>query len=1234
MSPPPADPSVTQRTQRAAARPGMTAALPGRMSWWRRTLRKLQGLPVDSTSHTMLPVLMEVFAGFSKIDGSVMEEEIDSSLGFMRYDYPEAIYSELRRIYFEALQKHQDLSARARDLSKTLSMEQKVLLGVQLYLLISRSDNSRQQLVEFYLFMTNLGIAAQAIDIVYQLNADDKPAEETDFSGKAGGRLEMLRIASVEPCDVLLRSLSPGCSVAAFRYQNLMLLKNTGKVPVLVRSRTLRPGDFSRLYQGERVVLEDISLDYGDLTGYFNAKKNLTGTQLYLTLTDEGSAEISQVRNRNTNLRISFGLGVTIESLKDTDAKINGRRLREGTKVEASIEDKIIAKGEVEISLQELRRRAREFGEQFRLEGSRNTYLVSNNPDLLEEGDILLSQDGDGEILLKIVCDYEEKTGELEVLRSDRPIYVGNIPMKDRAHRSDSDTLTRGEGQYLRCHFADRIIEEERNVIRQVELREVGHRFGAQGSALDGIGLVARRGEMICVMGPSGCGKSTLLRTLAGQLKPKVGDILMNGFQLYDSLPNLTPYIAYIPQDDAFDALLKVQENLDYSVAVRCPHLPAEERRKRVDAKLVELGLNELRHRLAGTPQQKFLSGGERKRLNAGLDMIGIADVYLFDEPTSGLSSKDSEHVLELIRSLARNKIVFSSIHQPSMKLLQMFDKALLLDKGGKMAFFGTPQAMLEYFWGAYCEETGQAGGTPGAGLTLPDIVTPDLVFDVLETPLRDISGDVIHEQTPDGHLIPARRFPPNFWRDRFQTHVLLRSVSQQETRRDHDATRHDALSSHRKLPKPPRHTLREESLLLATMIKRAFLSKLRNKANLLTTLLEAPALALLIAMVLRYSEDDTYTFASAFHIPSYLFLTLVVAMFLGLTNSADEVIRDRPMLNRERNHNLRIGYYIIGKILSLSAFALIQCFIYLLIGNAVLELREMFLVHLFWMFMTSLTGVGLGLLVSTIVTDIRTALNIIPLLLIPQIILGGALIKYEEMNRNLDFVYSIRHWMEKKEGEEAEPASKLKVPFICHFMPLRWSYESAIISQAKLNPLSMAQTQLEDRIQTLIDLPRHIPMTETQRKQLDLTKQALAVVSGLQDESAEVVSDRLSQIRKGLQSGKLDPALLAESRSKKGVTAEEIYVNRKVLDLVTKAEMEREDYRRKESPNVFFGTVKTYHPMGKPIKDAQNPKAKLPWYRELKISTLWMNLGVLLVGMVVTIAILLVALRRQLSKV
>jgi hypothetical protein len=382
------------------------------------------------------------------------------------------------------------------------------------------------------------------------------------------------------------------------------------------------------------------------------------------------------------------------------------------------------------------------------------------------------------------------------------------------------------------------------------------------------------------------------------------------------------------------------------------------------------------------------------------------------------------------------------------------------------------------------------------------------------------------------------------------------------------------------------------------------------------------------------------------------------VAMFLGLTNSADEIIRDRQMLNRERNHNLRTGYYIVGKVLSLPTFAFIQCVIYLLIGNAILELREMFLVHLTWMFLTALTGVCMGLLVSTLVHDIRTALNIIPLLLIPQIILGGALIKYEEMNRNLDFVYSIQQWVAKDEAGDPEPTSKLKVPFICHFMPLRWSYESTIISQAKLNPYSSAQQQIEDRIQAIINLPRNVQLTPEQRTELDLAKRALAVVSGLQDVDASGVSKRLTRIRYGLLKGELDPELLTE-KPRKGVSAEEMFVNRKVLDLVTKAEMEREDYRRKASPNVFFGTQKTYHPIkpggvadwcfekvdafGRTVLGISSSAIGLkwdltrgspPWWQVLKVNTLWLNFGVMAVTLFVVLVSVLVALRRQLSRV
>jgi hypothetical protein len=315
-----------------------------------------------------------------------------------------------------------------------------------------------------------------------------------------------------------------------------------------------------------------------------------------------------------------------------------------------------------------------------------------------------------------------------------------------------------------------------------------------------------------------------------------------------------------------------------------------------------------------------------------------------------------------------------------------------------------------------------------------------------------------------------------------------------------------------------------------------------------------------------------------------------------------------------------------VGKIIALASFALIQCIIYLLIGNYVLEIRDMFLIHLCWMFITALTGACLGLLISSLVHDSRTALNIIPLLLIPQIILGGALIKYEEMNRNLDFVYSLRHYIKTSDDPGADSPSKLKVPLICHFMPLRWSYEAMLISQAKLNPLTHSQDMLERRIQKMVEVPGDL--TETERHDLDITKQALAVISGLQSKDPDDVAKHLDTLRGESFAGTLTQSTIDfYQRERKGTSAEQLFVNKKVLDLVTKAEMEREDYRRKSSPNVFFGTVKTY-----PYYWWSREKS---WHwEEVKFSTIWLNAGIILLLLALIIVGVAVSLRRQLTRV
>ena len=1126
----------------------------------RRAMRRPRTV---TESPNLLPLLIKVLAGFARVDGELVEEEIDSSLGFLRYDYPEAVYSELRQLFQQALREKPDLSEMARELKGKLSDDRKILLGIQLYDLVHRAGMSKDNMAEYYSFMDELGTGAQAIDIVYQLNSDS-PAPNTEFFEADSSPLEVLFFGAGPGVDVQLRELHGDNRIAAYRHGELVIVKNLCDHPISVQGRAVRPKEFTRVYPGQRIAVDEKVLSHEDLLFYFNAKKNLSLDRIFVTVTKDDGIQLEKNRTRDSSLEVRFGLKILVIALKDVPAELNGVRLRAGARVEGTLEEKIVFDNDTELTLSDLRRHARTYGGQFQLKHSKTTYLVSNNPALLGEDDILLAPGAGGEVLLRIFCDFHGKVGRLEVLKSDHPVLVGETPVRNDAPLKDGDLIQIDASQALRCNFAERVLEEEHNVISRLEVRDLVCRFKSGSIGVDGVSFSATRGEMICVMGASGCGKSSLLRAMAGQFPPVRGDVLFNSLSLYENFEALKQYVTYIPQFDAFDEHLTIGENLEFAAAIRSPYLSRRERRRRIDGKLAELGLNERRDSVVGATQRKTLSGGERKRLNIGLDMIGSADIYLFDEPTSGLSSKDSEHVMEIIHAMAHNKIVVVTIHQPSSKIFQMFDKALLLDRGGRMVFFGTPAEMLSYFAEA---EHQQHFGTPLGGCPACGTTRPEFIFDVLETPLRDLSGDVIYEENDRGQLVPVRRYSPDFWGDKYEAWRLMREVRQPSAE---TGTAEPAAA-----PGEPRRSwrgfLRGESMQFRTLLARAFISKLRNRGNMLTTMVEAPVLAALIGTVLRYSESGKYDFASAFHIPTYLFLALVVAMFLGLTNSVDDILRDRPVLQRERNLNVRLGWYVLAKVLTLSLFAVIQCVLFILIGNWILEVRGMFWIFLAAMVLTAVSGIAIGLLISSLASEGKTAVNIIPVVLIPQIILGGALIKYEEMNRNLDFVYSINRWFSQNPDAGA-PRSNLQVPLICEFMPMRWSYEALVHAQAKLNPLTRRQERIQREINALARTP---DLTEEQETRLDDLKELLALASGVQDEDVAGVERRLRRVDSVLEGEPLPEKMLNPPPG--AVTAERLYVNQKTSDLVNKAEMEQSDYRESRFLNVFFGPEKKY---------------------------------------------------------
>src|SRR6202022_3547657 len=420
----------------------------------------------------------------------------------------------------------------------------------------------------------------------------------------------------------------------------------------------------------------------------------------------------------------------------------------------------------------------------------------------------------------------------------------------------------------------------------------------------------------------------------------------------------------------------------------------------------------------------------------------------------------------------------------------------------------------LQYFATAEHEQQfgTELGGCPSCGTT-----RPEFIFDVLETPLRDLSGDIIYEENSKGQLVPSRRYSPDYWRDKYESFRLIQEMRRVSLKQETAPA----------LPIPSakreRARWRDELICFTTILRRAFLSTLRNRANLWTTLFEAPVLAALIAFVLRYAESSGYDFASAFHIPTYLFLALVATMFLGLTNSADDIIRDPTILQRERNLNIHLPYYIISKFSALSLFAIVQSALFLAIGNAILGIHGLFLIDLWSTSITPIAGGAGGLLISSLVSDAKTAANIVPLVLIPQIILGGALIKYEEMNRNLDFLYMLSR--DQAAHDQQEPGDRMRprdveVPFICQFIPMRWSYEAMVVAQAKLNPFTRRQDILTGKIE---GLAKEKDLTEEDRDRLGDLKETLAILSGLAGDNAGQVKHKLHEIDKIIGGAKLD---------------------------------------------------------------------------------------------------------------
>jgi ABC-type multidrug transport system ATPase subunit len=655
-------------------------------------------------------------------------------------------------------------------------------------------------------------------------------------------------------------------------------------------------------------------------------------------------------------------------------------------------------------------------------------FVKNNNPENLKNPSILILKPGEEECKIcdRMATGYQDTlifflrvaSVDMYFLKyiSKDQLYLNGLPINSGTvytfAKGSSVKSSQGRAIYY-SDISSRFLSELIIHKLSFSVENLTYYFIEGNVAVENINFSVEEGKLVGILGSSGSGKTTMLNLLCGIEKPNSGTVKINGLDVIKDHAALEGVMGYVPQDDLLIEDLTVFENL-YFAACQCfKNKSREELTSIVDQTLLNLGLLEKRNFKVGSIFNKVISGGQRKRLNIALELIREPSVLFLDEPTSGLSSRDSENLMDLLRDLSlKGKLLFIVIHQPSSEIFKMFDKVLILDQEGCMAYFGNPVETVIYFKTLDAQINSAQGECPLCGN-----VNPETIFNIIETQVVDEFGKYTEK----------RKVKPKEWANIYsQKHPFVPIPDIKE---------------------PPHKNLQRPGLFRQFQIylTRDFRSKIANSQYVIITLLEAPILGFILSFIIRYIPDpdsDIYIFAENENIPIYIFMSLIVSLFLGLTISAEEIYRDRKILKRERFLNLSRTSYLFSKITILIFISALQSFMFLMIANPILGIRGMFFHYWLALFTTSFCANMIGLNISASFNSAITIYIVIPLLIIPMMVLSGAMFPFDKLNRKIGSVD--------------------KVPVIAELMPTRWTYEALMVSQFKDNKYSKIEYNKE----------------------------------------------------------------------------------------------------------------------------------------------------------------------------